>query len=177
MGKYLEGFTVSNISSQLLIDVQNSNYLDFLSISLAMHSSLLQMRAVFVAFCRLGVNLIDFFLPRQVGVIVDVLVSRNGESFLSAKLPLLTWEDHQWLIEIAIYAALTLAKSDCCFKWLRRWLSYPIEDCSYISLCKATQAHAMGLSSDFHTLKGANKIFFTAFKGKCILELVDTISF
>lgn len=135
------------------------------------------MRAVFVAFCRLGVNLIDFFLPRQVGVIVDVLVSRNGESFLSAKLPLLTWEDRQWLIEIAIYAALTLAKSDCCFEWLRRWLSYPIEDYSYISLCKATQAHAMGLSSDFHTLKGANKIFFTAFKGKCILELVDTIGF
>jgi hypothetical protein len=48
------------------------------------------MQAVFVAFCRLGVNLINFFLLRQAGVIVDVLVSRNSKSFLNAKLPLLT---------------------------------------------------------------------------------------
>jgi ABC-type transport system involved in Fe-S cluster assembly fused permease/ATPase subunit len=73
--------------------------------------------------------------------------------------------------------ALTLAKSDGCFEWLSRWLSYPIEDYGYKALCKGTQAHVMGLSSDFHTSKGAKKIFFAAFRGKIILELVDTVGF
>jgi hypothetical protein len=73
--------------------------------------------------------------------------------------------------------ALKWAKSDGCFEWLRQWLLYPIEDYSYKSLCKATQAHVMDLSSDFHTPKGAKKIFFTVYNGKNILELVDTVGF
>jgi ABC-type transport system involved in Fe-S cluster assembly fused permease/ATPase subunit len=35
----------------------------------------------------------------------------------------------------------------------------------------------MRLSSDFHTSKGAKKIFFAAYRGKNILELVDTVGF
>jgi ABC-type transport system involved in Fe-S cluster assembly fused permease/ATPase subunit len=73
--------------------------------------------------------------------------------------------------------ALKWAKSDGCFEWLRRWLSYPIEDYGYKALSKGTQAHVMRLSSDFHTSKGAKKIFFAAYRGKNILELVDTVGF
>jgi ABC-type transport system involved in Fe-S cluster assembly fused permease/ATPase subunit len=39
------------------------------------------------------------------------------------------------------------------------------------------QTHVMGLDSDFHTSKGAKKIFFAVYRGKNILELVDIVSF
>lgn len=71
--------------------------------------------------------------------------------------------------------ALRLAKSDGCCGPLKRWLSHPIEDYAHKKLTKGTAAHVMSLDFDFHTSEGPESIFFVAYNGKNILDLVDTV--
>ena len=76
-----------------------------------------------------------------------------------------------------MYVALEFIKSDACVGTLKRYLWKPVEFNAYNELSTAALSHVLSLSYEFHSSKDTNEIFMAVFKGKNIIELVDTLCF
>jgi hypothetical protein len=128
------------------------------------HSKKLQLRMMLVWACILAGNLLNVLVPRQLGVVVDAVttarVSREGQR---------TW------IAVAVFVALTFARSDACIGWLHWAIHQPIEQYQYAALNNAALSHVMSLSSDYHEKKEPSQIYMAVFRGRAVTGLLDII--
>lgn len=133
----------------------------FLPHMLPLHSKVLQLRATLVFVCLLGGNALNVLLPRQFGIVVDVLSGHSNRSVWSAA---------------TLYAGLLFLSSGC-VGWLRYWLWLPIEQYGEESIVVAAHAHVMHLSSNYHDNKESYEINQAVQQGAHVTSVVDTICF
>jgi ABC-type multidrug transport system fused ATPase/permease subunit len=148
------------------------------------HRKSLQFRSVLVAACLLASNVLNVLVPRQMGIMVDNMseYARGGKVlYRNYLLHRLTYQDSTrniWL-PVIIYAVLLFVNGDACIGWIRKWLWLPLEQCSYVALSTASQAHIMSLSSDFHESdnKNTSDLMQAATTGRSVINLLETICF
>lgn len=78
---------------------------------------------------------------------------------------------------VFIFAILGFVNGGACIDFLRRWLWMPIEQYSHDAMSRASMAHIMSLSSDFHEGKSTSDCMQAFHGGRSIFSLVEQVLF
>lgn len=108
-----------------------------------MDNRLLHIRAVLVGICLLITNLLNFLIPRQLGILINSLSHTSDEN--------------PW-VQAAIYIGLYSLTASRVVHILRNWLWLPIKYYSYDAMRTAAYSHTMSLSADFYDSKDSSDI-------------------
>jgi ABC-type multidrug transport system fused ATPase/permease subunit len=124
----------------------------------------LQLRMILIWLCILTKNFMNVLVPRQLGTVVDSTNTARASG-----------DGHSTWIAVALFAALTFARSDACVGGIQWVLQQPIEQYQYAALNNAALSHVMSLSSDFHENKEPSQIYAALFRGRAVTGLLDII--
>lgn len=119
----------------------------------------MQLRAVGVILCLLASNALHLLIPRQTGIIMDIL----GQSSSSP-----------WAAVI-FFAFLRLAASESGIELVRSWLWIPVRYYSQEALTRASYSHIMHLSADFHESKSPSDLLGAIHGGNAIANAIESI--
>ncbi|KAI9738060.1 MAG: hypothetical protein M1818_005488 [Claussenomyces sp. TS43310] len=126
------------------------------------HNRMMQSRAAAIVLCLMATNALHVLIPRQLGLVTDALINRNGHA---------SW------VNAVIYVTLSFANSGGCIGWLQFWLWLPLEKYGSERLTTVAHAHVMDLSCDFHDNTNSSDIHIAVERGTSITELVELVSF
>lgn len=119
----------------------------------------LQLRAVAVILCLLASNALHLLIPRQTGIIMDVL-SQSSSSPWAA---------------VIFFAVLRLAASESGIELVRSWLWIPVRYYSQEALTRASYSHIMHLSADFHESKTPGDMVAAIYGGNAIANAIESV--
>jgi len=122
----------------------------------------LQFRAVLVGITLLTKNALNLLIPRQMGIIMDIL---GG-----------TREGNPW-IQVILFAALKFLASDSGIDYVRQRIYFPLEYFSRDALITAAYRHILNLSADFHDSQSTSDTILAIRGGETISSMVDKLAF
>lgn len=120
----------------------------------------IQLRAVGVVFCILCTVSLNVLIPRQVGVIIDTLMTPNTAT---------TW------LAIATLAFLHLVVSSSGIGLLREWLWMPIRAHLKESMARAVYSHMLHLSADFHDSQSTSYLLLVSSGGEALQSMIEIV--
>ncbi|SPO03993.1 related to vacuolar membrane protein HMT1 [Cephalotrichum gorgonifer] len=122
----------------------------------------LQFRAVLVVICLLIQNALNLLIPRQMGIIMDILSGAR--------------EGNAW-IQVMIFAVLKFLASDSGIDYVRQRIYFPLENYSRDALVTAAYRHILSLSADFHDSQSTSDTILAVRGGETISSMVDKLAF
>ena len=126
----------------------------------------LQITVIFCFVLVMVARVINVLVPRQVGIITDILSGDDGYQ------PGLPWG------QICLYILLRLLQgSNGLLGALRSTLWVPISQYSYQELSTASFEHVHGLSLDFHLGKKTGEVLSALSKGNSINTFLEQVTF
>ena len=120
----------------------------------------LQVRAFAVLLCLLASNLLNVLIPRQTGLIMDILGGTKDASPWSA---------------ILVFIILRLASSECGVSLLQSWLWIPVKYYSSEAITRLAFSHIMHLSADFHDSKNVPDLLMAVRGGSAVSNVAESI--
>ena len=115
-----------------------------------------QLCMVINVLCLLGDRVLNVLVPRQLGIVIDRLVSGG--------LP---------IKELGVWLVLELSNSDTGLGLIRGLVKIPIEQFSYRQITNAAFEHIMNLSIDFHNDRDSAEVMTAIEQGKSLNNLLE----
>ncbi|MGI4811792.1 MAG: ABC transporter transmembrane domain-containing protein, partial [Janthinobacterium lividum] len=112
-----------------------------------------------VAVCLIAERALNILIPRQLGIIVNLLGGKDAGSFKA----------------LGFYVLFTWLNSWSGIQGLRNWLWIPVESNARRCLETASYNHIMDLSCDFHDDKKSGELYSAMKQGTSLIDMLETL--